>query len=203
MAIGVRRSSTVLANLPPRRTRVRRDEPVRLVYAGRSAPRARRHAPMTNCPACGSADIHRSRSASLVERSRKLLSSERPHRCHACGWRGWGDTTPHHHAAIATSDGWEALDIDLSGLDAAAAEHAAQRATAAAASPAAASGSRRRSRSRRVSRARATEFNRRVQLVLLVALLLAGVILVLRACGGSRTLEPEGRPVGQWAVDSG
>jgi hypothetical protein len=35
-----------------------------------------------------------------------------------------------------------------------------------------------------------------VQLVLLVALLLAGAILVLRACGGSRTLEPEGGPVG-------
>jgi predicted RNA-binding Zn-ribbon protein involved in translation (DUF1610 family) len=163
---------------------------------------------MTNCPACGSTDIHRSRSASLAERGRKLFSKERPHRCHACGWRGWGIASPHRHAPITTADGWEAIDMSLADLDVAAAERKAQRESAAAGSAASAwpSGGGRRSHTHRssksASRASASEFNRRVQLVLFVALLLLGVVVVLRTCsGGSRTTGPQGGQVGQAAVE--
>jgi predicted RNA-binding Zn-ribbon protein involved in translation (DUF1610 family) len=162
---------------------------------------------MTTCPACGSTDIHRSRSASLAERGLKLFSKERPHRCHACGWRGWGIASPHRHAPTTTADGWEAIDMSLVDLDAAAEERKARRESAAAGSAASAwpSGGRRRSHKHRssqsASRAGASEFNRRVQLILFVALLLLGVVVVLRTCsGGSRTTEPEAGRGGQVAV---
>jgi predicted RNA-binding Zn-ribbon protein involved in translation (DUF1610 family) len=45
---------------------------------------------MHQCPSCGSERIHRSRTRSIWERSRKVLTSKRPYRCRACGWRGWG-----------------------------------------------------------------------------------------------------------------
>jgi len=41
------------------------------------------------CPQCGSSRIERSRSRSFLERVRKRFTGKRPHRCHACGWRGW------------------------------------------------------------------------------------------------------------------
>ena len=153
-----------------------------------------------NCPACGSTDIHRSRASSLRERSRKLFSNERPHRCHACGWRGWGQTTPHHHAAATTADGWEAIDVDLVQLDGL----AMQVAPGSEAAPGqrhdrgtAQRHSHRHRSATSTSRATASEFNRRVQLVLFVVLLLLGIVVVLRACGGSRPVEPtEPRQVG-------
>ena len=189
-----------------RRTRLRDDEAVRFVYpkgAISRAPIDRVH--MTNCPACGSTDIHRSRSASLTERGLKLFSKERPHRCHACGWRGWGTASPHRHAVATTSDGWEAIDMDLSELDAAAAERRAQREEDAASSAEAAttgSRNRRHGRGHKASKTRnrtnSSEFNRRVQLVLFVALLLLGVVVVFRACSSnSRSTEPQEGQMGQ------
>jgi hypothetical protein len=43
-----------------------------------------------NCPKCGSPRVHRSHSRNTWERLRKIVTSKRPHRCQACGWRGWG-----------------------------------------------------------------------------------------------------------------
>jgi len=48
---------------------------------------------MRSCPTCGSPRIHRSRVRGLLERVRRLLVTDRPHRCDACGWRGWGPET--------------------------------------------------------------------------------------------------------------
>ncbi len=153
---------------------------------------------MTKCPACGSVDIHRSRSASMAERGRKLLSGDRLHRCRACGWRGWGAATPHHHAAPATLDGWEALEVDLPALDTAIAERRAQRDEAALSAP-------RSHRRHRHSRSHpsstsatihAREFNRRLQIALFAGLLLVGTVLVVRACGGGSSAASSA-PAGQ------
>ena len=48
---------------------------------------------MVNCPKCGSPRIHRSHSRTVVEKLRRTLTGQRPHRCEACGWRGWGTKT--------------------------------------------------------------------------------------------------------------
>ncbi|HEY3380642.1 MAG TPA: hypothetical protein VGK32_02680 [Vicinamibacterales bacterium] len=48
---------------------------------------------MRSCPKCGSPRVHRSRSKGFLERFRKTFTSDRVHRCHACGWRGWGTVT--------------------------------------------------------------------------------------------------------------
>ena len=45
---------------------------------------------MQTCPNCQSEDIHRSHTKSKWELWRKTITSKRPYRCHACGWRGWG-----------------------------------------------------------------------------------------------------------------
>ncbi len=144
---------------------------------------------MTNCPACGSSDIHRSRSATLAERSQKLFSHERPHRCHACGWRGWGRPTAHRHAAVATSDGWQAVEMDLAQLDGETAARSGRRQAGSASEPAARPSKRGRSHrhrsSRQPGRVNSTEFNRRLQLVLFVTLLLVGIVVVMRACSSA------------------
>ena len=44
---------------------------------------------MRQCPKCNSDDIHRSRAKSTWETWWKGISSKRPYRCSACGWRGW------------------------------------------------------------------------------------------------------------------
>jgi hypothetical protein len=46
-----------------------------------------------NCPKCGSPRVHRSRTRSVLERFRKNFTHDRIHRCHGCGWRGWGPVT--------------------------------------------------------------------------------------------------------------
>jgi len=43
-----------------------------------------------NCPKCGSPRVHRSRTRTFWEQFRKPLTRNRIHRCHSCGWRGWG-----------------------------------------------------------------------------------------------------------------
>jgi predicted RNA-binding Zn-ribbon protein involved in translation (DUF1610 family) len=58
------------------------------------------------CPKCGSPRIHRSRSRSLLERIRKSFTEKRPHRCHACGWRGWGHESRHTTAAETATAGF-------------------------------------------------------------------------------------------------
>lgn len=45
---------------------------------------------MLNCPKCGSPRIHRSKTRTVWERVHKGFTNRRLHRCHACGWRGWG-----------------------------------------------------------------------------------------------------------------
>jgi predicted RNA-binding Zn-ribbon protein involved in translation (DUF1610 family) len=45
---------------------------------------------MTNCPTCSSARIYPSRLRSAIERVRRALTEHQPYRCHACGFRGWG-----------------------------------------------------------------------------------------------------------------
>jgi FlaA1/EpsC-like NDP-sugar epimerase len=51
------------------------------------------HASITSsrrvCPVCAAADIHRSRTRTMVERVQRSLREERLFRCHACNWRGW------------------------------------------------------------------------------------------------------------------
>jgi hypothetical protein len=49
--------------------------------------------PVLNCPKCGSPRVHRSRTRTIWERFRKNLTHDRIHRCHGCGWRGWGPVT--------------------------------------------------------------------------------------------------------------
>jgi predicted RNA-binding Zn-ribbon protein involved in translation (DUF1610 family) len=53
---------------------------------------------MPQCPDCGSERVQRSRSRVWSERVRKWFTSGRPHRCVACGWRGWlAVTEPERH----------------------------------------------------------------------------------------------------------
>ncbi len=78
---------------------------------------------MQQCPKCGSPRIHRSRSRNLVERLRKTVTSTRPHRCHACGWRGWG-VESHDEPSLIDAPGPTRAALDLSVIDAFAARHA-------------------------------------------------------------------------------
>jgi hypothetical protein len=64
---------------------------------------------MDKCPACGSTDVHRSRTLNAGERLKKKFTEERPHRCHACGWRGWGEVR-----AAAADQAGKAADERLS-----------------------------------------------------------------------------------------
>jgi hypothetical protein len=70
---------------------------------------------MQHCPACGSDRVHRSRSNTLFERLRKFFSSARPHRCRACGWRGWIAVTDseRHETRFAV----DCEPLDLTALD--------------------------------------------------------------------------------------
>lgn len=45
---------------------------------------------MRECPKCHSLEMHRSRPRSLRERFLIWLRGSNPHRCRACGYRGWG-----------------------------------------------------------------------------------------------------------------
>jgi len=45
------------------------------------------------CPKCSSPRVHRSRAKTRAEEVWRLLGFKQLHRCHACGWRGWGKTT--------------------------------------------------------------------------------------------------------------
>lgn len=44
---------------------------------------------MPRCPKCQSTGLRRSRTRGRWERWRKEITSKRPYRCGACGWRGW------------------------------------------------------------------------------------------------------------------
>lgn len=106
----------------------------------------------------------------------------------------------HRHAAAATSDGWEAIELDLGELDAAAAARSAGLDSRVGQESSARAARHRHSRhyraSRPAGRANSSEFNRRIQLVLFVTLLLVGLVVVVRACGGaSRSAEPDATPI--------
>lgn len=62
---------------------------------------------MLNCPKCGSPRVHRSRTRTVWERFRKNFTQARLHRCHACGWRGWG-------AVISAPPTVDAIDVAAS-----------------------------------------------------------------------------------------
>lgn len=56
---------------------------------------------MERCPQCKHSPLRRSRTRSLIERLRKAVTPQRPHRCPECGWRGWGpERNPHETGAI-------------------------------------------------------------------------------------------------------
>ncbi len=98
---------------------------------------------------------------------------------------------------------WEGPEVDFASLDAGNAGGQAHRQDGP--SPGTVSGSRSRRRPGMRGSAKPTipaDFNRRVQLALFVALLLVGLILVLRACSnGPRSTEPDMGPGGQaWLV---
>jgi hypothetical protein len=60
---------------------------------------------MERCPRCKFAHLTRSRTRSLIERVRKALTAERPHRCVQCGWRGWGpERNPHDTGTMESSE---------------------------------------------------------------------------------------------------
>jgi hypothetical protein len=75
---------------------------------------------MITCPTCGSRNIHRSPSRSMMERFQKRFTSERIHRCHDCNWRGWGLETSVH-----TERRWAVTHQppDFAAIDAALARH--------------------------------------------------------------------------------
>lgn len=77
---------------------------------------------MQSCPKCGSPRVHRSRSRGWVEKLRKAFTHKRPHRCHACGWRGWGAESVRGHGSEASgrparrSPDFRAIDVAI-GLE--------------------------------------------------------------------------------------
>ncbi len=75
---------------------------------------------MRKCPNCGSPRVHRSRSRGVLEQLRKAVSSKRPHRCHACGWRGWGVETqeaaePEEILRVRGAPDFHVIDTVVSG----------------------------------------------------------------------------------------
>ena len=72
---------------------------------------------MQTCPKCSGHRIHRSRAKTRIEELRKFFTATRLHRCHACGWRGWGMETSKHVPLDAPRR--EVAPLDLSALDAA------------------------------------------------------------------------------------
>ncbi len=77
---------------------------------------------MQNCSKCGSPRVHRSRSRGWFEKVRKAFTHKRPHRCHACGWRGWalerqpGDQGGRSERAARPSPDFGAIDVAI-GLE--------------------------------------------------------------------------------------
>ncbi|HOC19354.1 MAG TPA: hypothetical protein PKK95_13865 [Vicinamibacterales bacterium] len=69
-----------------------------------------------SCPKCRSTRIHRSRSRGWFERFRKGFTNKRPHRCHACGWRGWGLESDNHREK-GRSAGIDCGLPDLTAID--------------------------------------------------------------------------------------
>jgi primosomal protein N' len=78
--------------------------------------------PSPACPRCGAAPLQRSRTRTLLDRVRKTLTSDRPHRCVSCGWRGWtavGAGAGRAARAVIECDPpqLEAIDHALSGKE--------------------------------------------------------------------------------------
>jgi UDP-GlcNAc:undecaprenyl-phosphate GlcNAc-1-phosphate transferase len=92
-----------------------RAEPLPAPAPAPDFPRLTRSPGRMACGACGSPDLHRSRSRSLFEQLRKRLTSRRPYECRSCGWRGWGRwaSAARDHARFAIA----AESPDLRPLD--------------------------------------------------------------------------------------
>lgn len=67
------------------------------------------------CPTCASDTVYRSHIRSGLEQIRRKVSSTRPYRCHACGWRGWLTPIELFHRPVSEPKDLEVLD--LRGLD--------------------------------------------------------------------------------------
>ena len=48
---------------------------------------------MLRCPRCQSTEIYRTPTKSTWALIRRRITTKRPHWCHSCGWRGWGEET--------------------------------------------------------------------------------------------------------------
>jgi uncharacterized protein with PIN domain len=75
---------------------------------------------MEHCPQCHSTAVRRARTRSLLERVRRSFTADRLHRCHECGWRGWGEERNHHvtPAILATQrPDFVAIDVELEQLN--------------------------------------------------------------------------------------
>jgi predicted RNA-binding Zn-ribbon protein involved in translation (DUF1610 family) len=73
---------------------------------------------MTRCPACDAEMLHRSRTRSTLERLKKHLTAERPHRCLNCGWRGWNpEQNFYERTAVDRSDppSFDEIELALGG----------------------------------------------------------------------------------------
>jgi FlaA1/EpsC-like NDP-sugar epimerase len=99
-------------------------EPV--AVASRDALESDAHQPLLAlaCVSCGSDSVHRSRVTGPLEKLRRQTTAKRPHRCYACGWRGWTDVMPlpseAHATAVQAPDLYE-LDVAFRRADSAAA----------------------------------------------------------------------------------
>jgi len=69
----MRAASHTASTTPERRSKESADGPMRC---------------SARCPQCGYDSLLRSHTR-LFERWRKWFKATRPHRCRACGWRGW------------------------------------------------------------------------------------------------------------------
>jgi len=70
---------------------------------------------MECCPRCQSPEIHRTGFGSALGGLRRWFTHQRPHRCHECGWRGWGIETTHQSPALSRPP---VTPPDLAALDA-------------------------------------------------------------------------------------
>jgi len=70
---------------------IQRPRPRRGRRAGVATAAARSYVQI--CPKCSSPRVHRSRAKTRAEDASAYFGFKGLHRCHECGWRGWGKTT--------------------------------------------------------------------------------------------------------------
>ena len=70
------------------------------------------------CPQCGGSRVHHSRTRSLGERVRQVVTLRVPYRCHSCGWRGWRRETGAASPEAAIPIHRDLTDAELERLEA-------------------------------------------------------------------------------------